>query len=836
MSNSPNGSTHSASGRDNPAGNSPSTMINRRNSRESPMPFYEIPSWVENVPSRIINDAKQSLRDMPTTRPYTPRDDSRYTLGKLNHEPTSLSIASTDYETESRPGSSRPTEVQRRASKGLSTGLPDPVAPIVPTRLSKLNHQPSQDETLSNGTKAIVQPKFRATQNNRPAQNEASSNGTNITAQTKPPLPANHQRSSASSSASSQHQNSQSSKDESSEDNLIWKHEIDPLIETMITAYKKNHYEQYDQTCNDLYKALLEHNFFTKKNNKKRGELLKTLFSFIGSDNPIIKFHVVRLSLAFQVSSTNNLRNIIRVIADLSSNKENDHFFLETNIIDLLFDTIERIDTQQNLESTTYFCTALKNLTVNNELIGLISQKNPFPLLDAILKNLLQLKDQTDLHRQLRDCLIPLTDGLRNLAENDINRREFLTYDIINHLTFILKYFTDKSHGDLMKNVARILSKLTQHTDCCLKLVQCSSCYRSFLKILIKHESNQPLIVRVCFILGNMMAKSEDARMTFMKDSHALQTLTKLLHSYIQLDSLVLKPEKLDNDETTSQDIDNVDDANLNQFRSIENVINKVIRVLSNLAIAQENGLTIIRRDDCIDLLFKLLKTPSQHSEELLVHVLMALNNLSYYDDPQSYIIRHAETLAQLLVKYIRNEEKMDCVVEAFRVLGNLSRAKRIRDILMKCKVDRLAIHHCRSDNIELLYAVIGVLINLTVDEDKRECLKIYDGIDSLINIFEYSIQSDWQLASLVCKALWNYCDNNYEKKDNQWLWFSDEQLKILFNLFDESLHESSLESTDDTDLDELNKQLWNEEYFPVASRLYQRLVDENKYFQTNQT
>ena len=45
----------------------------------------------------------------------------------------------------------------------------------------------------------------------------------------------------------------------------------------------------------------------------------------------------------------------------------------------------------------------------------------------------------------------------------------------------------------------------------------------------------------------------------------------------------------------------------MNQFRSIENVINKVIRVLSNLAISEENGFIIIRRDDCIDLLFKLL-------------------------------------------------------------------------------------------------------------------------------------------------------------------------------------------------------------------------------------
>lgn len=96
----------------------------------------------------------------------------------------------------------------------------------------------------------------------------------------------------------------------------------------------------------------------------------------------------------------------------------------------------------------------------------------------------------------------------------------------------------------------------------------------------------------------------------------------------------------------------------------------------------------------------------------------------------------------------------MDCVVEAFRVLGNLSRTNKIRDILIKCKgqkiliiiikykkaikyciklVDRLAIHHCQSDNVELLYAVIGVLINLTVDEDKRECLKVYHGIDRFI-------------------------------------------------------------------------------------------------------
>jgi hypothetical protein len=68
-----------------------------------------------------------------------------------------------------------------------------------------------------------------------------------------------------------------------------------------------------------------------------------------------------------------------------------------------------------------------------------------------------------------------------------------------------------------------------------------------------------------------------------------------------------LKPEKLDNDDSISQDADVKEDSTTSQYRSIENVIMKVIRVLSNTAISPENGLIIIRREDCIGLLFKLL-------------------------------------------------------------------------------------------------------------------------------------------------------------------------------------------------------------------------------------
>ncbi|CAF3453081.1 unnamed protein product, partial [Rotaria sp. Silwood2] len=151
---------------------------------------------------------------------------------------------------------------------------------------------------------------------------------------------------------------------------------------------------------------------------------------------------------------------------DLTTKKTNDHIFLNTNILDLLLETISRVDVEQNLESIAYFSTILQNLTVNNELICFISEKKPFELIKRILKTLLQLKDQPQLLSKLCDCLVPLTSALRNLADNDLNRQEYLSDDLIDHLTFILKYFTDKSHEDLMKNVARLFSKLTQHTDC----------------------------------------------------------------------------------------------------------------------------------------------------------------------------------------------------------------------------------------------------------------------------------------------------------------------------------------------------------------------------------
>jgi hypothetical protein len=82
---------------------------------------------------------------------------------------------------------------------------------------------------------------------------------------------------------------------------------------------------------------------------------------------------------------------------------------------------------------------------------------------------------------------------LRNLADISNARLKFLKLDIIEQLVYILKYYT--SDGELMLNVSRILSKLTLHSDCCQKLASCDSCYKSFLKVMIKHDSKQVTVL-----------------------------------------------------------------------------------------------------------------------------------------------------------------------------------------------------------------------------------------------------------------------------------------------------------------------------------------------------
>ena len=105
---------------------------------------------------------------------------------------------------------------------------------------------------------------------------------------------------------------------------------------------------------------------------------------------------------------------------------ENEIEFVVENS-DLLLDTMSRIETQQNLESVEYFCTTLKNLTVNNELICFISEKEPFQLLKNMFKHLLQVCSFSLLHiKKTRLFSVKRSNGISRSTKQMSNTRSFL--------------------------------------------------------------------------------------------------------------------------------------------------------------------------------------------------------------------------------------------------------------------------------------------------------------------------------------------------------------------------------------------------------------------------
>ena len=100
-----------------------------------------------------------------------------------------------------------------------------------------------------------------------------------------------------------------------------------------------------------------------------------------------------------------------------------------------------------------------------------------------------------------------------------------------------------------------------------------------------------------------------------------------------------------------------------------------------------------------------------------------------------------------------------DAILEVFRVFANLSRHRTIRNYLISKKVNKLAIAYLNSSNRELVYIVIGVLINIMTDPENRHMLKKEKGVKKLVEILTDVGPTDWQLSSMICQLLMNYSE-----------------------------------------------------------------------------
>ena len=108
---------------------------------------------------------------------------------------------------------------------------------------------------------------------------------------------------------------------------------------------------------------------------------------------------------------------------------------------------------------------------------------------------------------------------VRNLSELPVTKKQLVDCGLLHSLVYFLKLFPRDT--ELALNICRILSKMTLCSDVCTHLLdydqgagaeESDDLFASLFALLTTHVQKADLVVRVLFILGNLTAKSDEAR------------------------------------------------------------------------------------------------------------------------------------------------------------------------------------------------------------------------------------------------------------------------------------------------------------------------------------
>ncbi|KAJ8315287.1 hypothetical protein KUTeg_007437 [Tegillarca granosa] len=496
---------------------------------------------------------------------------------------------------------------------------------------------------------------------------------------------------------------------------------------------------------------------------------------------------------------------------------------MSTHSKKLLIDTLRSTDHTTSSEALIYCTGAIKFLSGNTTIVKQLVKKDCIECLGQLLTGINRTnRDIGNANEQFGHVLVQVTAALRNLADANSSRDRLLSCQVVPSLCHVIDTYSPDQ--DLMLNISRIFSKITLHSDCCLAVADQPTSYKSFIHLLNKHILKSDIVVRVCFILGNITAKNEDARMRLYQEANAFQSLLSVLKIYLEMDVKSKgEKDKQDPSKESSEDGRSVNKQ--------EDVLIKVIRVIANLAINENVGPLIASNHQCVDLLMSVLEVKElSTSEELVLNTVATINNLSYYTTKTSAITAHQIRVIESLLKLVL-ADNMEAMVEVFRVFGNLTRQKAVRDFLVEHKIDQMMITMLDSGNREVVYISCGVLINFMVDEEKRPILRNDNGIKKLIDVLRDFGQTDWELASLVCQILWNYSG----KITSTNAWFGEQEASDLIELLvhyldQDAALDNSLKDEADEEMKMYILDQWSEEFCPVAGNLLQRLES----FQSN--
>ncbi|XP_012661696.1 armadillo repeat-containing protein 2 [Otolemur garnettii] len=596
-------------------------------------------------------------------------------------------------------------------------------------------------------------------------------------------------------------------------DEIFWNTRIVPLL---CELEKEENIETVCAACTQLHHALEEGNMLGNKF-KRRSNLLKTLYKLVDVGSDPLSLKLAKIILALKVSRK-NLLNVCKLIFKISRSEKNDSLIQNDSILEPLLEVLSCEDLQTNTEAFLYCMGAIKFISANPGFLSEIINKGAVEILMNLIKQISEnTKKCGTCSPDLGHLLVQVTATLRNLVDSPLARSKLLSVSAIPQLcTVTEQYLGDK---DICTNVVRIFSKLTSYRDCCAALADYSRCYALFLNLINKYQKKQDLVIRIVFILGNLTAKNNQAREQFAKEKGSIQTLLSLFHTFHQLDLQSQKQAYEGTGLATAQ----------RPPSEVEDVLIKLTRLLANIAIHPGIGPALAANQQVVGLLLTMLEYKAlDDCEELVINTTATINNLSYYQVKNSVIRDKKLYIAELLLKLLVSNN-MDGILEAVRVFGNLSQDQDICTFIVQNNVHKFMIALLDAKHQDICFSACGVLLNLTVDKDKRVILKEGGGIKKLVDCLRDFGPTDWQLACLVCKTLWNFSENI----TNASSCFGDEDANKLLVLLSSFLDEElALNGSFDQDLKNYHKFHWETEFKPVAQQLLKRIQRHHTFLE----
>ncbi|XP_052856185.1 armadillo repeat-containing protein 2 [Drosophila gunungcola] len=541
----------------------------------------------------------------------------------------------------------------------------------------------------------------------------------------------------------------------------------------------------------------------------KRGFILGGLYGLVECSSPRVLLAVARVVLALRVTGS-NLTGACKLIFKVARHEQHDALFHEHDVLELLIDGLGHASPLDEPEACIYAYGCIRFLTassaqerddaLNRNWIGLEgsgsssgSESHPVPIaalmppaLSAISAGLcprkltgqqtlvsrlarhgavelmilhLQMLNEAGATKRLQGpplhTLYQLSAAMRALADV-CQQQQRLQLQLQLACPHLIRA-AEVSMGELevQANVVRTLSVLSEDSDCCATLHN----YAARIGLLLGpscagggqcSERLLAVLSRLGYMLGNILAKHESARIQYFHNDVAMEYLLNVL-------------EQLNDRPATSVALL---DAQI-----------KLIRVVANMSVNPEVGAGLGNVRSLGTVLLKLLsktsdelaKKKSPEQQELLHATLGALHNLCFYQDKQAAVQPLAEgslqslidDLSDALAKVLGHCQTSVTKVELARVLGNLTRNERARRCFcaaggLPLMVQQLT-KQAAGQDYELRTCAIGVLVNLLGDGEQRGPFLQLRGAELLSLLLRGSLeQEDWFLANIVCQALWN--------------------------------------------------------------------------------